>query len=51
MLIMKLENGDYVDYVELNNLSGLDLPEVNVDGTNYRFFTSTIRDRLMLEVK
>ena len=51
VLIMKLENGDYVDYVELNNLSGLDLPEVNVDGTNYRFFTSTIRDRLMLEVK
>lgn len=51
VLIMKLENGDYVDYVELNNLSGLDLPEVNVDGTNYRFFTSNIRDRLMLEVK
>ena len=24
VLIMKLENGDYVDYVELNNLSGLD---------------------------
>ena len=51
VLIMKLENGDYVDYVELNNLSGLDLPEINVDGTNYRFFTSNIRDRLMLEVK
>lgn len=51
VLIMKLENGDYVDYVELNNLSGLDLPEVNVDGTNYRFFTSNIRDRLMLGVK
>lgn len=51
VLIMKLENGDYVDYVELNNLSGLDLPEVNVGGTNYRFFTSNIRDRLMLEVK
>lgn len=50
-IVMKLENGEFVDYVELNNLSGLDLPEVNVDGTNYRFFTSTIRDRLMLEVK
>lgn len=51
LLIMKLENGDYVDYVELNNLSGLNLPELKVNGINYRFFTSNIRDRLMLEVK
>ena len=51
LLVMKIENGEFVDYVELNNLSGLDLPEKNINGTNYRFFTSTIRDRLMLEVK
>ena len=50
-IVMKLENGEFVDYVELNNLSGLELPEINVDGINYRFFTSNIRNRLMLEVK
>ncbi|MCI6878310.1 MAG: glucosaminidase domain-containing protein [Solobacterium sp.] len=50
-IVMKLENGEFVDYIELNNLSGLELPEINFNGINYRFFTSNIRNRLMLEVK
>ena len=51
MLVMKLQNGEYVDYVELSNISGLNLPSVENDGTTYRFFTSGTRSRLMLEVK
>ena len=46
MLIMKIENGDYIDYVEVSNLARVDLPSTS----RYRFFTSNIRDRVMLEV-
>ena len=46
-LIMKIENGSYIDFVEMNNLGGVSLPS----GSNYRFFTSSIRNRLMLEIK
>ena len=50
MLIMKIENGDYVDYVEVSNLAKVDLPSISKDNKKYRFFTSNIRDRVMLEV-
>ncbi len=51
MLVMKLQNGDYVDYVEVNNFNELDMPSVTINGLTYRFFTSSTRSRLMLEVK
>ena len=51
MLIMKLENGDYVDYVEVNNINSVSLPSITYNGLTYRFFTSNTRSKLMLEVK
>ncbi len=51
MLIMKIENGEYVDYVEVNNINMVSEPTVKYNGLTYRFFTSNTRDRLMLEVK
>ncbi len=51
MLIMKLENGDYVDFVEVNNINMLSEPIIELNGLTYRFFTSNTRNRLMLEVK
>ena len=50
MLIMKIENGEYVDYVEVSNLAKVNLPSISKDNKKYRFFTSNIRDRVMLEV-
>ncbi len=51
MFIMKLENGENIDYVEVNNLNELSLPSISTNGLTYRFFTSATRSRLMLEVK
>ena len=51
MLVMKLQNGEYVDYIEMNNFNELDMPSVSANGLTYRFFTSGTRSKLMLEVK
>lgn len=45
-LILKIQNGNYIDFVEISNSASIQLPEVG----NYRLFTSTIRDRVMLQV-
>ncbi|MBR2577950.1 MAG: glucosaminidase domain-containing protein [Erysipelotrichaceae bacterium] len=50
-MIMKIENGEYMDFLELTNIAHSSVPEREIDGTDYRFYTSNIRERLMLEVK
>lgn len=51
-MILKVENGSYIDFVEMTNPGGSTVPSsVTSNGKTYRFFTSSIRDRLMLEVK
>lgn len=50
-MIIKIQNGEYVDFLEMSNISHSAVPEREINGTNYRFFTSGIRERLMLEVE
>lgn len=51
-MILKIENGSYVDFVEMTNPANSKVPSsVTLNNKTYRFFTSTIRDRLTLEVK
>lgn len=50
-MIIKIDNGNYLDYLETTNISHSTLPTNVVNNKNFRFFTSTIRDRIMLEVK
>ena len=50
LMVMKLEADDYIDYVELNNLSGLELPVQTIDGVEYQFITDSVRERLMLKI-
>ena len=50
-MIIKIVNGDNVDFLEMTNVAHVSVPEIKVGETDYRFFTSTIRERLMLEVK
>lgn len=51
-MILKIQNGDYIDFVEMTNPANSKVPSsVTVNNKTYRFFTSTIRNRLMLEVK
>lgn len=44
-MILKIENGNNVDYVELNTLSS-----INKTSGNFRIFRSNVRNRIMLEV-
>lgn len=50
-LLIKIENGNYVDYLEMTTISMLDVPEININNKTFRFFVSKIRDRIMLEVR
>ena len=49
-MIIKIENGNYLDYLEMSNVSQTNVPSADINNMTYRFFTSRIRDRLMLEV-
>jgi len=50
-LVLKIVNGSNVDYFELRNPAKATLPTTTVNSNQFRFYTSTIRDRIMLEVK
>lgn len=50
LMVMKIENENYIDYVKLNNLSGLELPSLTVNETTYQFITDQVRDRLILQI-
>ena len=49
-MIIKIQNGTNIDYLEMTNISHSDTPTRSISNENYRFYTSNIRDRLMLEV-
>lgn len=49
-IILKISNGDYLDYVEFTNRSMRDGFDVNYNGKNYKLVTSDIRYHLCLEV-
>ena len=50
-MIIEIVNKENTDYLEMSNVSLSPTPEKTINGHDYRFYTSKIRERLMLEVK
>lgn len=48
--IIKIVNDTNIDYLEMTNISHSETPTRSIENEGYRFYTSNIRDRLMLEV-
>jgi len=48
-LIMKIKNGNYIDIVEICNMSKRELPKVQINNTEFRFITSKVRNSVILK--
>lgn len=49
-LILKVRNGEFVDYIDLTTAKNID-STISKDGVSYRIFKSNLKNRIMLEVK
>ncbi|MDO4500221.1 MAG: glucosaminidase domain-containing protein [Erysipelotrichaceae bacterium] len=50
-MLLKIENGSYIDFIEMTNRSFASTPSKTVGDTTYSILTNSIRNRLQLEVK
>lgn len=49
--IIKVDGDNtYIDYVEMHNLGGFDLPSITKDGKTYEALKTSVRDRMILKV-
>lgn len=49
-MILKIQNGNYIDFIEMTNRANAKTPVVSIEGRTYTIKTSKVRNRLELEV-
>lgn len=50
MMILKISNGDYVDYIDLSTTKSIN-NSIEINEKSYRIYKSNLKNRLMLEIK